>query len=379
MYTFLCHLKRKRSSGPFVTQLVNALFYALLRFAAPFVSFKQSWIKRIHGVLTQVAKAAQGFNNRLRSDLFYCYEAMGNRPPRVVIDSAILAAASSLLGSFTDVIQVLHANDADIAAHGNGLPALYGCVQRYPWLKHSFLGDVQRCLVALSLRAVWSEGPLAVAPGDALLFKWTSRPGQLNRSDAVSAECHFPGAIAVPRSIFQRLRGNRVSSLLVRGQVGGAAALWLRSRLDGARPQGASVVSMANWNATFCINGSPNPLLCVPTRHDFWGLFQSTPMLPLSGAPRAWLIHGSTEFVAPPRGPVRGGGCAACPSADLYIPIGTDGTQDVGHSIALGILTALVATDPFDPIIFVTPLDYMEQYIVSWPNWPEHRQAQLNY
>ena len=244
-------------------------------------------------------------------------------------------------------------------------------------LIHSFLGDVQRCLVALGLRAVWSEGPWPSPLGTRSCS--SGHHALANRTDLTRYQ---PRATFLAPLLFPDPFSNAWPAAGVQ-PAHSRTGRW-RCRSLAALPPGwcppARSRSLVHGQLECHVlhQWQPNPLLCVPTRRDFWGLFQSTPMLPLSGAPRAWLIHGSTEFVAPPRGPVRGGGCAACPSADLYIPIGTDGTQDVGHSIALGILTALVATDPFDPIILITPLDYMSSTSFLGPTGL-NIEAQLNY
>ena len=385
LYTFLCHLSRKRVSGPFVSELVGSLLHPLLRYAAPFVSFKNTWVQRVHSTLSRVAKRAQGLSNRFRSDLFYYFPAFGLRSIRTVIDTAILAAIASLGSSFPDVISALMANDADIAAMGNGLPSGFARVQCFPWLKLSFFGDVQRILSDMQLRAVWSGGPLSVDEGDAMLFRWSARATGA-RSDNPRQGDHLVGAIAVPRSLYPVLAASKARHLCTPATtLFTPQAAYLRHRLNTVGPPSRGTVDSYNqWLSTFCTQeraGSQRLLqrLLVPPRRSVFDIYDPGTLLAPKDGTRYWVCSGSTRFLDPPRGAFVGGGCAACPEVEVVIPISTSGAQHVSHSVALGVLSAICATFPTDPAHISVPLKHIVDDIAGWNTFSEHQRAKYPF
>lgn len=385
IFGFLSKLARKKAPGDFTTKVVNALMYSVVRFAAPFVHFKKSWIKRIQGTITRVAKKAQGLSSRTPNLLFYCEQATGLRSLEVEIHAAQLAAFSQLTGGYQEVIAVFEANDGDLALKGNGLPILYLHAQKYQWLKGSFLGAVKGLMEKYGWRAIWSDSSLGVAQGDARFYKWTSsatRPGGERRSDTVTVECHEVGAIAVHKGLFPHFVHTSVDNWMIDSPVLPRTVFdaWRNSLVNGTQNALRSRASTyLSWRATVCSNnGQVRPALLAPSREDsrdFWRQV-SGGQVELRAHGLKWAVLGTTRFDdGAKRGPYHGGGVAVCMEVQRVLHIPTPQNQSVGHSLAMGVVAILSVCDCNQELIISTPLEYLGRHVMEWPHWLPGKRA----
>ncbi len=383
LYGVLYHLMRKQPAPTFVPCIINAMIQSVFAFAAPYVYFSKTQIAQFQGVINRVARRALGYSNRLPSDVLLHYAFHGMRPLQIIIDAAAITNWMRVVNGTPDIATIVYADHLDMARTGNGSAPTGPILQRFNWLKRTYIDTLRQALQRARLELSWSGQSLAQRHRHGQLVIWTSKPSHAGapRSDTISAEAHQRGIIYTTRSIYRSLKTPTLVSITnQQSQIITATAAHLQSATTSHRPPSAAQsAAWERWSESFTdVNHRVQPHL-QPHAHTIGPWLEAnhiTPRPPHDGL--AMVFIAPSSLCRPGRLMVSGA-ALFCSQLRMVHGIATSSAQSAHHAVAMCILVTLTVTDPLQRIQFVQPIDDVRRQIVSWKRTHQMQQANHPY
>ena len=368
---------RKRASPWLAAAVADAYVHSLLRYAAPFVTFKKEWLARVRTLLWRGAGHAMNAGNRLRHNLLFNHDVYGMRDPQVVIHAAAVDAyVTASDPRYPLVAGTIHANYHNLTCK-LGRPPLSSTLCHSA---SSLVSTVHEALLAADLLASWS-----CVGGSPLIEPCTYKPVEPPPGGVLFVHPGVPetrGLILAPAVIHDTLFKVPTSSWLTIDEDGFGQFRRTKDvefpRRNGRgyrKPTQKFKRAYTQWSAEWTRRDPedmmPPGILPLPTRPDErrWEQWD--------GPSHFYVIPSARRRIA--RGEYQGGVGLVCPARGIKLFFRPPSGQSAQHCCAVATLLLLRTAHQESELDIVMPIEDISNALRKWTGMDPHQRQRHPY